>query len=151
MSDLLNRGIFTVELITNKRNRFPNYGVIYFLSPTQKSISALISDFSDLKKPKYKQVYIFFTHRLPENLLEMLVTDGIIRRTVLLKELNLSFYSKEDIEKAIKTFAIIQRNDYASGNLEVPVRILKIFKDRYNSDLSIEELTAIFIKYYFEV
>ena len=30
MSDLLNRGIFTVELITNKRNRYPNYGVIYF-------------------------------------------------------------------------------------------------------------------------
>ncbi len=116
MSDLLNRGIFTVELITNKRNRFPNYGVIYFLSPTQKSISALISDFSDLKKPKYKQVYIFFTHRLPENLLEMLVTDGIIRRTVLLKELNLSFYSKEDIvfdfefESGLKIFNATQDN-----------------------------------------
>ena len=116
MSDLLNRGIFTVELITNKRNRFPNYGVIYFLSPTQKSISALINDFSDLKKPKYKQVYIFFTHRLPENLLEMLVTDGIIRRTVLLKELNLSFYSKEDIvfdfefESGLKIFNANQDN-----------------------------------------
>ena len=116
MSDLLNRGIFTVELITNKRNRFPNYGVIYFLSPTQKSISALVSDFSDLKKPKYKQVYIFFTHRLPENLLEMLVTDGIIRRTVLLKELNLSFYSKEDIvfdfefESGLKIFNSNENN-----------------------------------------
>ena len=116
MSDLLNRGIFTVELITNKRNRFPNYGVIYFLSPTQKSISALVTDFSDLKKPKYKQVYIFFTHRLPENLLEMLVTDGIIRRTVLLKELNLSFYSKEDIvfdfefESGLKIFNATQDN-----------------------------------------
>ena len=116
MSDLLNRGIFTVELITNKRNRFPNYGVIYFLSPTQKSISALVSDFSDLKKPKYKQVYIFFTHRLPENLLEMLVTDGIIRRTMLLKELNLSFYSKEDIvfdfefESGLKIFNATQDN-----------------------------------------
>ena len=116
MSDLLNRGIFTVELITNKRNRFPNYGVIYFLSPTQKSISALVSDFSDLKKPKYKQVYIFFTHRLPENLLEMLVTDGIIIRTVLLKELNLSFYSKEDIvfdfefESGLKIFNATQDN-----------------------------------------
>ena len=84
MSDLLNRGIFTVELITNKRNRYPNYGVIYFLSPTQKSITALIEDFSQIKKPKYKQGYIFFTHRLPENLLDMLVTDGIIRRTVFL-------------------------------------------------------------------
>ena len=97
MSDLLNRGIFTVELINNKRNRFPNYGVIYFLSPTQKSISALIEDFSNLKRPKYKQLYIFFTHRLPVDLLDMLVTEGIIRRTVLLKELNLSFFTKEDV------------------------------------------------------
>ena len=97
MSDLLNRGIFTVELINNKRNRFPNYGVIYFLSPTQKSISALIEDFSVLKRPKYKQLYIFFTHRLPVDLLDMLVTEGIIRRTVLLKELNLSFFTKEDV------------------------------------------------------
>ena len=97
MSDLLNRGIFTVELINNKRNRVPNYGVIYFLSPTQKSISALIEDFSNLKRPKYKQLYIFFTHRLPVDLLDMLVTEGIIRRTVLLKELNLSFFTKEDV------------------------------------------------------
>ena len=116
MSDLLNRGIFTVELITNNRNRYPNYGVIYFLSPTQKSISALIKDFSDLKKPKYKQVYIFFTHRLPENLLDMLVTDGIIRRTVLLKELNLSFFTKEDVvfdlefESGLKIFNTNDQN-----------------------------------------
>ena len=97
MSDLLNRGIFTVELITNKRNRFPNYGVIYFLSPTQKSISALIEDFSNLKRPKYNRVYIYFTHRLPEHLLDILATDGLIRRTVLIKELNLSFFTKEDM------------------------------------------------------
>ena len=96
MSDLLNRGIFTVELITNKRNRFPNYGVIYFISPTQKSISKLIEDFSNLKRPKYNRAYIFFTHRLPENLLEMLVTDGVIKRTMVLKELNLSFFTKEE-------------------------------------------------------
>jgi syntaxin-binding protein 1 len=116
MSDLLNRGIFTVELITNKRNRYPNYGVIYFLSPTQKSITALIEDFSQIKKPKYKQGYIFFTHRLPENLLDMLVTDGIIRRTVLLKELNLSFFTKEDVvfdlefESGLKIFNTNDQN-----------------------------------------
>ena len=96
MSDLLNRGIFTVELITNKRNRFPNYGAIYFISPTQTSISKLIEDYSNSKRPKYNRAYIFFTHRLPENLLEMLVTDGVIKRTMLLKELNLSFFTKED-------------------------------------------------------
>ena len=97
MSDLLNRGIFTVELITNKRNRYPNYGVIYFISPTQKSISALIEDFSNLKRPKYNRVYIYFTHRLPDNLLDNMATEGVIHHTVLLKELNLSFFTKEDV------------------------------------------------------
>ena len=116
MSDLLNRGIFTVELINNKRNRYPNYGVIYFLSPTQKTIEALVEDFSNLKRPKYNRVYIYFTHRLPENLLEMLVTDGIIRRTVLLKELNLSFFAKEDMvfdfawESGLKLFSTSPEN-----------------------------------------
>lgn len=117
MSDLLNRGIFTVELITNKRNRFPNYGVIYFISPTQKSINALVEDFSNLKRPKYNRAYIFFTHRLPENLLENLVTDGVIRRTILLKELNLSFFTKEDIvfdfdwESGLKIFDAGENQD----------------------------------------
>ena len=116
MSDLLNRGIFTVELITNKRNRFPNYGVIYFISPTQKSISKIIEDFSNLKRPKYNRAYIFFTHRLPENLLEMLVTDGVIKRTMVLKELNLSFFTKEenvfdfDWESGLKIFNCSEEN-----------------------------------------
>ena len=116
MSDLLNRGIFTVELITNKRNRFPNYGAIYFISPTQKSITKLIEDFSNLKKPKYNRAYIFFTHRLPEDLLEMLVTDGVIKRTMLLKELNLSFFTKEenvfdfDWESGLKIFNCSEDN-----------------------------------------
>ena len=97
MSDLLNKGIFTVELVTNKRNRFPNYGAIYFISPTSKSIDSLIKDFSNLKRPTYNRIYIFFTHRLPDPLMDKLATEGVIKRTVLLKELNLSFFTKEDI------------------------------------------------------
>ena len=111
MSDLLNRGIFTVELITNKRNRFPNYGVIYFISPTLKSINCLIEDFSNLKRPTYNRVYLYFTHRLPEELMDKLVTEGIIKRTVLFKELNLSFFTREDVlfdfgfESGLKIFS----------------------------------------------
>ena len=97
MSDLLNKGIFTVELITNKRNRFPNYGVIYFISPTSKSIDCLIEDFSNIKRPTYNRIYLFFTHRLPEELMDKLVTEGVVKRTVLFKELNLSFFTKEDV------------------------------------------------------
>ena len=96
MSDLLNRGIFSVELITNKRNRFPNYGVIYFISPTLKSINCLINDFADIKHPTYSRIFLYFTHRLPDVLMDKLVTEGIIKRTIFFKELNLSFFTRED-------------------------------------------------------
>ena len=111
MSDLLNRGIFSVELITNKRNRFPNYGVIYFISPTLKSINCLINDFADLKHPTYSRIFLYFTHRLPDSLMDKLVTEGIIKRTIFFKELNLSFFTKEDIvfdfgwESGLKIFS----------------------------------------------
>ena len=111
MSDLLNRGIFTVELITNKRKKFPNYGVIYFISPTIKSINCLIEDFSNEKSPTYKIIYLYFTHRLPEELMEKLVTKEFIKRTVLFKELNLSFFTREDVffdfgwESGLKIFS----------------------------------------------
>ena len=114
MSDLLNKGIFTVQLITNKRNRFPKYGVIYFISPTLKSINCLIEDFSNLKRPTYNRIYLYFTHRLPEDLMDKLVTEGVIKRTVLFKELNLSFLSKEDVlfdfgcESVLKIFSCPQ-------------------------------------------
>ena len=114
MSDLLNKGIFTVELITNKRNRFPNYGVIYFISPTLKSINCLIEDFSNLKRPTYNRIYLYFTHRLPDELMDKLVTEGVIKRTVLFKELNLSFFAKEDVlfdfgwESGLKIFSCPQ-------------------------------------------
>ncbi len=97
MSDLLNSGIFTVELISNKRQRFPNYGVIYFISPTINSINCLIKDFENGKRPTYKLIYLYFTHRLPEKLMDVLVTKEIIKRTILFKELNLSFFTKEDV------------------------------------------------------
>lgn len=96
MSTLLNKGIFTVEHIATNRNRFPNYGVIYFLSPTENSINYLINDFADIKKPKYNRMYLFFTHKLKTELMDKLVTEGMIKHTVLFKELNLSFYSRED-------------------------------------------------------
>ena len=97
MSNLLNKGILSVELISKKRNRFPNYGVIYFISPTSKSIDYLLSDFSDIKNPTYNRIYLYFTHRLPEELMDKLVIEGVVKRTVLFKELNLSFFTRENI------------------------------------------------------
>ena len=50
MTDILNKGIFSVESIYNTRQNFPNYNAIYFISPTENSINLLKKDFLNKKK-----------------------------------------------------------------------------------------------------
>ena len=91
MSDLLSKGISSIELINSKRVKNNNYGAIYFLSPNKESCNLLIEDFNDLDKPAYNRIYLFFTHKLSEDLLEKITTEGIIQHTILIKEFYLSF------------------------------------------------------------
>lgn len=92
MSDLLTKGILSIELINSKRNKNPNYNAIYFLSPSNKSCNLLKNDFNDLKNPSYNRIYLFFTHKLSDHLLEDIITEGVIQHTVLIKEFNLSYF-----------------------------------------------------------
>ena len=96
MSDLLSKGISSIELISTKRNKNINYGAIYFISPTEESCNLLIKDFIDLENPSYNRIYLFFTHKLREDLLEKITTEGIIQHTILIKEFNLSFLIFDD-------------------------------------------------------
>lgn len=95
MSEVLNHGIFSIESIYSKRHAFPNYNGIYFLSPTQKSCELLAKDFED-KKPKYGRIHIYFTHRITEDLLSKIINGAVIKRTLTCKELNLSFFPREN-------------------------------------------------------
>ena len=91
MSDLINRGITSIELIENKKSKNENYGAIYFISPTYKSCNLVIEDFIDADNPAYNRIYLFFSHKLSENLLEKITIEGIIKHTIYIKEFNLSF------------------------------------------------------------
>ena len=110
MTDILNKGIFSVESIYNTRQNFPNYNAIYFISPTENSINLLKKDF--LNKPKYKKILIYFTHKIEENIFNLLIINNIIKRTILCKELNLSFFIKENnvfdfnFESGLKIFTL---------------------------------------------
>ena len=95
MTEVINRGIFSIESIYNKRHPFPNYTVIYFLSPTDRSCELLAADFEDPKKPTYGRIHIYFTHKLGEDQFNKLINSGVIKRTLTCKELNLSFYTRE--------------------------------------------------------
>ena len=143
VSDLLNKGILSIELISNKRSKFPNYNAIYFLSPSNESCNQLIKDFNDLDNPSYDKIFLFFTHKLPENLLEEITTEGIIQHTALIKEFNLSFtIYDENIfnlnwKSGLKIFRL---------NLNEEEKMIKILSHRIFTVLSILNINP-FIQY----
>src|ERR1700710_3189552 len=46
MTELLNEGIFSVERLGTKRQKFPKYQALYFVAPTQESCEKIAEDFS---------------------------------------------------------------------------------------------------------
>ena len=143
VSDLLNKGILSIELINNKRNKFPNYNAIYFLSPSNESCNLLVNDFNDLDNPSYNKIFLFFTHKLPEDLLEKITTEGIIQHTVLIKEFNLSFTIYDEnifnlnFKSGLKIFKL---------NFDEEEKMIKILSHRIFTVLSILNIYP-FIQY----
>ena len=91
MSDLLNQGIFSVERLSTKRQPYPQYHAIYFINPTEESCAKIVEDFSNEKKPMYSRCHIFFTHRIEDNIFDVLIEKSLVRRVVTCKEINLSY------------------------------------------------------------
>lgn len=91
MSDVLNKGVFSVEKLEIARRKFPNYQALYFIAPVQSSVEYLIKDFEDKNNPQYKKIHIFFSHEVMDSTINQLVTEKIYPRIATCKELNLSF------------------------------------------------------------
>ena len=65
--------------------------VIYFLAPTGRSVRALLADY-EAQQPVYSgSAHVFFSRRLPEDLLGMLKGSSILRYIRTLREVNLDF------------------------------------------------------------
>ena len=95
MSDLLNMGIFSVERLNTKRQPYPKYQALYLITPTNESCERIVEDFADEKKPMYSRAHIFFTHRILEPTLDILVEKSLVRRIPTCKELNLSYLIRD--------------------------------------------------------
>eukprot|EP01066_Platyproteum_vivax_P002258 Platyproteum_vivax@DN12760_c0_g1_i1.p1 len=54
--DILEEGVTVVKKITKKRQPLPQLDGLYFLSPTEESVRALISDFKKTKQ--YKTIHV---------------------------------------------------------------------------------------------
>ena len=60
MYDIMERNISLVERLSMKRQSFPDMDVVYLISPKTESVRALLADFENKSKPKYKNVHLFF-------------------------------------------------------------------------------------------
>ena len=95
MTDLLNQGVFSIENLATKRQPFPQYHALYIITPSITSCQQIISDFSNSKKPMYKRVHIFFTHRIEDSTFDTLITKNLVNRVLTCKELNLSYHVRD--------------------------------------------------------
>ena len=90
--NILEKGVTVVEQIEKLRQPVPDFDAIYFISPTDSSITALAKDFSDPKKLQYKRAHVFFSGKLSDRQLDILAKSGeFVNRCATFAELYLHY------------------------------------------------------------
>eukprot|EP00276_Gloeochaete_wittrockiana_P002319 CAMPEP_0184675198 /NCGR_PEP_ID=MMETSP0308-20130426/87656_1 /TAXON_ID=38269 /ORGANISM="Gloeochaete witrockiana, Strain SAG 46.84" /LENGTH=629 /DNA_ID=CAMNT_0027122881 /DNA_START=157 /DNA_END=2046 /DNA_ORIENTATION=+ len=97
MYDIMEEGVTLVEKIdptgVQKRQPLPEMEAIYILTPTSKSVDALIEDYKG--KPQYGDVHVFFSAKLPEALFNRIKSSAVVNKIKTFKEMNLEFLAYE--------------------------------------------------------
>jgi len=91
MHELSTEGITIVETIEKRREPLPTMECIYLITPSEKSVKALMMDFQSQNRTQYRAAHIYFTEACPEERFNELCRHQVARFIKSLKEINIAF------------------------------------------------------------
>ena len=94
--------LIVVETLEKKREPMPNMEAIYFITPSEESISTLIQDFKS--RSLYKAVHVYVTEAIPEQLFQKLSKSEVAKKMKSLVEVNISFTAYESKVRGLERF-----------------------------------------------